>query len=418
MEKNRRNISEAPIDYEGPERMDPSIERKIVNKTTPYAEHPGLPELDRDIVEIISSKRFKQSVDNVRRFMGDTTSIQGPPQMVLMRLMQMAMGLFPKISQIESNNKEFLENLAVELVKREMAIPEGALQFDAKLVSNMMSSAEGMRGQSEEPSPDEVKDIFGEVNENADELEAFMDAMEKFDQQKAKRRFINALIGGASKKGHYMYQLVADELERIHPELIRLYGMSQSILDHLYWIYPEDMSLMMAASGEGQAGQSEIDTETDPPTVKARGITFPILLHELVKGVFEVLGTHGLPDDPRQAEMVMGSEDTVPAEIWDLRLGPIFWEKFTESYPDELFEEDKKFIQHYLFQRFSSLEPKKFFKLTKFILSGDPKGKQVLQIMVDEIIEELNKDDMDSRFGGNDDEDGDYDGPPLSGLGI
>lgn len=418
MAKNRKNISEAPIDYEGPERMDPSIERKIVNKTTPYAEHPGLPELDRDIVEIISSKRFKQSVDNVRRFMGDTTSIQGPPQMVLMRLMQMAMGLFPKISQIESNNKEFLENLAVELVKREMAIPEGALQFDAKLVSNMMSAAEGMRGQSEEPSPDEVKDIFGEANENADELEAFMDAMEKFDQQKAKRRFINALIGGASKKGHYMYQLVADELERIHPELIRLYGMSQSILDHLYWIYPEDMSSMMASSGEGQAGQSEIDTETDPPTVKARGITFPILLHELVKGVFEVLGTHGLPDDPRQAEMVMGSEDTLPAEIWDLRLGPIFWEKFTESYPDELFEEDKKFIQHYLFQRFSALEPKKFFKLTKFILSGDPKGKQVLQIMVDEIIEELNKDDMDSRFGGNDDEDGDYDGPPLSGLGI
>jgi hypothetical protein len=418
MAKNRKNISEAPIDYEGPERMDPSIERKITTKTTPYAEHPGLPELDRDIVEIISSKRFKQSVDNVRRFMGDTTSIQGPPQMVLMRLMQMAMGLFPRISQIESNNKEFLENLAVELVKREMAIPEGALQFDAKLVSNMMSAAEGMRGEGEQPSPDEIKDIFGEANENADELEAFMDAMEKFDQQKAKRRFINALIGGASKKGHYMYQLVADELERIHPELIRLYGMSQSILDHLYWIYPEDMSSMMASSGEGQAGQSEIDTETDPPTVKARGITFPILLHELVKGVFEVLGTHGLPDDPRQAEMVMSSEDTLPAEIWDLRLGPIFWEKFTESYPDELFEEDKKFIQHYLFQRFSALEPKKFFKLTKFILSGDPKGKQVLQIMVDEIIEELNKDDMDSRFGGNDDEDGDYDGPPLSGLGI
>jgi hypothetical protein len=317
------------------------------------------------------------------------------------------MRLFPKIASIEQNHKEFLEKLAVDLVVKEMAIPDGALQFDAKLESGMMSAAEGMRGESEEPSPDEIKDAFGSANENTDELEAFMDAMEQFDQQKAKRRFINALIGGASKKGHYMYQLVGEELNRLHPELVRLYGMSQSILDHLYWIYPESMSSGMAASGEGQAGQSEIDTETDPPTVKARGVTFPILIHELVKGVFEVLGTHGLPDDPRQAEMVIASQDTVPAEIWDLRLGPVFWEKFTEAYPDELFDEDKKYIQHYLFQRFSALDPKKFFKLTKFILSGDPKGKQVLQYMVDEIVEELNQQNRDSMFGSNDDEEDD-----------
>ena len=407
MAKYRRNINEAPIDYEGPERMDPSIEKKITDKTTPYAGHPGLPKLDRDVVEIISSQRFKQSVENVRRFMGDTSSIQGSPQQVLMKLMQSAMRLFPKIASIEQNHKEFLEKLAVDLVVKEMAIPDGALQFDAKLESGMMSAAEGMRGESEEPSPDEIKDAFGSANENADELEAFMDAMEQFDQQKAKRRFINALIGGASKKGHYMYQLVGEELNRLHPELVRLYGMSQSILDHLYWIYPESMSSGMAASGEGQAGQSEIDTETDPPTVKARGITFPILLHELVKGVFEVLGTHGLPDDPRQAEMVIASQDTVPAEIWDLRLGPIFWEKFTAAYPDELFDEDKKYIQHYLFQRFSALDPKKFFKLTKFILSGDPKGNQVLQIMVDEIVEELKQQDRDSMFGSNDDDEDD-----------
>ena len=69
--------------------------------------------------------------------------------------------------------------------------------------------------------------------------------------------------------------------------------------------------------------------------------------------------------------------------------------------------------------RFSSLTPEQFFKLSKFILSGDPKGKQVLQRMVDEIIEELKKQDFDSQFGDNDeDEDEDYEGPSLSDLGI
>jgi hypothetical protein len=69
--------------------------------------------------------------------------------------------------------------------------------------------------------------------------------------------------------------------------------------------------------------------------------------------------------------------------------------------------------------RFSSLTPKEFFKLSKFILSGDPKGKQVLQRMVDDIIEELKKQDFDSQFGDNDeDEDEDYEGPSLSDIGI
>ena len=54
----------------------------------------------------------------------------------------------------------------------------------------------------------------------------------------------------------------------------------------------------MAQSGQSIAGKEEIDPETDPPTIKARGITFPVLVHELVKGTMELLATQGLPDDP------------------------------------------------------------------------------------------------------------------------
>jgi hypothetical protein len=39
---------------------------------------------------------------------------------------------------------------------------------------------------------------------------------------------------------------------------------------------------------------------------------------------------------------LLGAEDTLPAEIWDSRLGPIFWEKFLESWPDKLFDDDMK----------------------------------------------------------------------------
>ncbi len=289
------------IDYEGPERMEPGIERKITSKSTPFAGHPAIPEGDKDFIEVISSKRFKDSVAKVRRFLGDTTPIQGSNPM--MGLMSMVMRGLQQTAAIESQNKETLENLAVELVKKELGIPEGSLQFDAQLIHRTMGSAEGMRTRAEEPSEEEVKDAFAKGEEHQEELMDFADEFEKFNLEKAKRRLINSLIQGAAFKGGHMYVLLNDELNAINPNLMNLYGVNQSLMEHLYWLYP-DME-QMVSSGGGQMGQSEVDNETDPPTVVARAATFPLLVHELVKGVYEVFGTHGLPDDPRQAEMVL-----------------------------------------------------------------------------------------------------------------
>lgn len=404
----RRAINEAPIDYEGPERMDPNIERKITGKETPFSKHPALPKGDRDFVELVSSKRFKDSVENVRRYLGTTAPLQG--RNPLMQLMMMAMQSLQQVGRVQFRHKEYLERLAVDLVKKELSIPEGAMQFDAKLVMGPLSAAEGMRQQPQEPSKEDVTQAF----QHQGDIEDFVDEFEKFNLEKAKRRFINSLIQGASKKGHYMFELVRDELDRLDPELANLYGVNQSLMDHLYWVMPDMEG--MAASGEGQIGQSEVDNETDPPTVRARAATFPLLVHELIKGVYDIFGTHGLPDDPKQAEMIMGSEDTLPAEIWDMRLGPIFWEKFQSAYPLELFDEDKRHIQHYLFMRFSKLPAEDFFKFAKAVLNGDPTGTQAIQRMVDEIVSDLKKQEYEDEASKWDDDD--LDDINLADLGL
>jgi hypothetical protein len=407
----KSSLREAPIDYEGPERMEPGIERKITSKQTPYHEHPAMPGGDKDFIEVVSSKRFKDSVDKVRRYLGDTTPLQG--RNPLMNLMGMVMGGLREISRIESQNKEYLENLAIDLVKKELGIPKGSLQFDAKLVHGGMSAAEGMRTEPQEPEEEEVEDAFKEAEEHTEDLLNFADAFEQFNLEKAKRRFINSLIQGAAFKGGHMYVLVGEELNRLDPQLLNLYGVTQSLMEHMYWIYPDMEG--MAGSGGGQMGQSEVDEETDPPTVKARAATFPLLIHELVKGVYEVFGTHGLPDDPKQQELVMNAEDTLPAEIWDSRLGPIFWEKFVATYPSELFEDDMKYIQHYLFMRFSKLDAKEFFRVAKLILNGDSQGTQFIQKMVDEIVKDLKKQDYEDSMPDGDDNLDDID---ISSLGF
>jgi len=389
-------LMEAPIDYEGPERMAGDVERKILSKQTPYSNFPAIPEMDQDFIELISSKRFKDSVDKVRMAMGDTRTIQG--ENALMQLMRTVGQAMQRLVMIQSQHKEVLEDLAVELVKNELGIPDGAMQFDAQLVMQAMGAAQGMQSEPEMPSEEEVEELMGDI--------------ETFNLERAKRRFINSLIQGAAFKGGHMYNMVRDEINDINPQLMNLYAVTQALMEHAYWIFP-DME-RMAGGGGGQMGQSEVDEETDPPTVKARAVTFPLLVHELVKGVYEIFGTHGLPDDPRQQEMILKSEDTLPSEIWDSRLGPIFWEKFVQTYPIELFDEDMKHIQHYLFMRFSALSAEEFMRVAKMILKGDPKGEKFIQGMVNEIVKELKEQDYKNAMGYDDEDDEDDDN--LSGI--
>ena len=411
----RKALNEAPIDYEGPERMDPSIERKILDKSTPYSKHPAMPKMSRDFVELISSKRFNDTVGKLRsaleRSVGSTRHLtSGNP---LMNLMMLVMQALRQSGSIETRHKEELETLAVDLVKKEMAIPPGSLQFDAKLMGMGQSeSTERMRRQAEEPSREEMMDAFKSAQEHENDVEAFLDAMDNFDRERAKRRMINALIGGAAKKGQYMYHMVSQRLNEIDPNLVELYGITTAIIDHLYWLYPEETLEAMSGQGGSEVGTSEIDNQTDPPTVKARGVNFPTLVHELVKGVYEVFGTHGLPDDPRQAEMIMGAEDTVPAEAWDLKLGPVFWELLQKSYPIEILtEDDMKHIQHYLFMRLSAIPAEEFFQLFKEVLEEKQSGKDKIQRMVNEIVRELEENDEE-------DEDEEEDDDILSQLGL
>jgi hypothetical protein len=127
---------------------------------------------------------------------------------------------------------------------------------------------------------------------------------------------------------------------------------------------------------------------------------FPILVHELYKGVMEYVSAHGLPSDPDMAQEVIGMEDTLPAEIWDLRLGPVIWEKFLEVYPDNFFDVDKqKRIKNYFYFKFVSLEAQEFLNLAKEILSGTQKGKDQVKKMIKDIVNQLKQEDYEDVSG-------------------
>jgi len=137
--KTRIKINEAPISYDGPERMSPDIQKSIEDKDTPFSDNPALDiDIDDDgtvstFEELIASKRFKDVVEKVKRYTGLTNIPQGMNG--LQQLMMMMAQAVQTVKSIENENKEYLENLAVDLVKKEMSLPENAFQFDVELTS-------------------------------------------------------------------------------------------------------------------------------------------------------------------------------------------------------------------------------------------------------------------------------------------
>jgi len=391
----KKKLNEAPpIDYgDGIERMSPDIESKLKSQDHPLGKHQAFPDVDKNGIpdnfeELIASQRFKDVVQKVK----DATGAENIDPQTLMSLQPMLMQAAQRVMQIESQNKQALENLAVDLVVGEMGIPEGDLQFDAKLGKPDTS---GMQMKPQKKKKKELEFPNFEMEDEAAKR------LQKLDLEKQKRRFINSLIQGSAKKAHYMYHLVNEKLNEINPDLVGLYSIVMSVNDLLYWVMP-NMEGMMGGGGAEQAmaGKEELDLETDPPTIKATGLMFPILVHELYKGVMEYISAHGLPSDPDMADEVIGGEDTLPAEVWDLRLGPVIWEKFLEVYPEDFFNTDEqKRIKNYFYFKFVSLEAEEFLKLAKEILSGSQEGKNQVKKMIDGIVNQLKQEDYEDASG-------------------
>ena len=169
-----------------------------------------------------------------------------------------------------------------------------------------------MISEPEELDDEEVQQQFGiNADEAEDDLENFMEAMEKFDIEKAKRRFINSLIQGASKKGHYMFHLVRRcNLDRIRSHnLLNLYGVLMSIADLTVLGYagPDDSCLLAGEVVKEYKVLRRLMTLLTPQLLGRRVYSSLYWFTNSSREFMRCWVQQGLPDDPKAAEMVMGS---------------------------------------------------------------------------------------------------------------
>lgn len=394
------NLQEMPMDFDTPDRPDQGLQDKLSQGDTPLKKIP-LPSTgdeNKNFQELLASERYKQVIAKVRQYTGVETPMVG--ERGVMPLAQMMMAAHNEIVQTESQHREALEQLAIELVMKEMGIPEGELQFDAKIV-----------GMGEIDQSNFNREV--EQQPNVDPVDVEQDLMSDLDgmtMEKAKRRLINNMIQGASKKGHYMYHMVADRIREItgSETLVNQYGVLMSVNDTLYWQLGDETMKMMMGGGGGEAmvgGKEEVDRNTDPPTIVARGINFPVLVHELIKGIMELFAIQGRPTDEEGNEDeeawsdIEGSEDTLEKEMWDLRLGPAIWDRIRKQFPEDILtDENKVELQNYLLVEIFKLPAKHFLVFMKEVLLGSENGQRLMNELMEGIDQMFKNEDYQSAI--------------------
>jgi hypothetical protein len=395
----RENLNEMPMDFDTQDRPHQDVQGKLASGDTPIKKVP-LPktgqEPNKNFQELLASERYKQVVSRVRQYTGVNTPMVGEGGGIG-QLSQMMMDAHNMIVQTEREHRGQLEQLAIELVMKEMGIPEGSVQFDAKIVGmGEVDMSDFNRDEQNQENPEEVDTEEMEVEEN------LMQDLETLDLERAKRRLINSMVQGSSKKGHYMYQLVPQRIQQItgSQDLVNQYGILMSVNDTLYWqLSDQTMQMMMSGGAGGAGGSEEVERDTEPPTIKARAINFPILVHELIKGMMELFSHQGEPEDKDLFQQVMQHEDTLEKEMWDLRLGPAIWDRIRNQFPDDILtDENKVEIQNYLLVEIFRLPARRFLTLMKEVISGSDTGKRLMQQIVDGINQKLNDQDYEETM--------------------
>lgn len=340
------------IDYQGrPERMDPNLERKLKDPEGLYSKNPALKKGTKDVQRLVSS-RFLKVAEKLRQVRG----LENLNPRVIQNIYMEEMAKLPVIMRIEDQHREDLENLSIQAAMDETEVPEGWVDIEARL-NRQPIDVSNFRYNPEEDEEEDEEEKKQKLAFQSFDVEDLTDA-EVLEIEKHKRNIINALIQGAAKKGHYLFQKpeVKAQLDAIDPRLYPAYLGIMAVNDMLYFTMEQAIE-MMSQTGQGVAGKVELDPEDDDEDesggeegqesesdtkILADGMIFPILCHEIIKGIEEAKGRHGLPQDAELRQKVQGQTDILSNEPMQLRIGPEIYEKLKWALPDEMYSESNK----------------------------------------------------------------------------
>jgi hypothetical protein len=319
--------------------------------------------------------------------------------------------------QLTSGKEEQLSKLATDLISSIYSdlLKRYEIELDIKLVQ-----------------PREVKNFMDEAEESEPDMESFREITdEDVKNEIHKRKIANLLIQGKAKgiKELLDSSIVQDGVREIFgergEEIITIWKRMADSADKLDWLAdPQQRARMMEINPEGFAGasyvawkpkeQSQEDGEEEykewtgeeseddmfdmemeelktTPVIKAVGVDFPMLLHETVKGIYELLSAPGLPEEESVAQTVLMNTG-LSDEPEDWKYGPRIAKDLTaflnqNERIDEIPNLREEFFRTLLDRE--TMETRDFLELVKGILTKTPEARAKVDSMIDDLINDL-----------------------------
>jgi len=359
----------------------------------------------------------------------------GDPRQVGGRMMQISQSSKSLIRGKEKEIEEFAEKIIKDVYSGFME----TVELDLQIVRDGMAVKEFMDEEDEKKKERNEKEKEKKEKEKKEKEPSVKKSTD--DQLKLeidKRKLANAITQGEAKNTKEIIRMpeCLDGLKRIlgdrngqelHRQLLEL----TELADKMDWIIPVQAKAdMMERMPQGMAGACSVDWQEEEeneeefqdlaqnvldqlqnseegddlnnmseeleelmssgkPIIRARGIDFVMLIHEAVKGIYELIASRGIPSDTTLASNVFLNTETFEDEAEDFRYGPpiaaalrdfINANRKTELYPN---------VREFVFGKMIEIPAEDFLSLMRGILKKTPDARIHIDRLIDEVVSEL-----------------------------
>lgn len=216
----------------------------------------------------------------------------------------------------------------------------------------------------------------------------------------SRRRIINGITQGAALKGAFSFYMFKEYIDDISEELVDKYG---ELLKNSFGIYDDEnaiaMMLSLLAQGHKMGGGSSKviineAEETGKITIKARAICFPMLVHEIIKGLYELVSLQGFTGNKEQNQQVVDKIDTLSNEPYDIKYGKFIYEALNDILADSKYNDPK--IREYFFTDVYKLSDNEFISFIENAINKKLTSYQAKWI--DDTLRSISLDLRDDEF--------------------
>jgi len=376
---------------------------------------------------------------------------QGDPRQVGGRMWELSQSTKSLIRGKEKEIEKFAEKIIKDVYSGFMSDVELDLQIvrDGMKVKEFMDEEDQKKKERNEKEKEKQKKKQKEKEKKQDKeqdssVKKSTDARLKLEIDK--RKLANAITQGEAKNTKEIIRMpqCLDGLkkilgdrngEQLHRELLEL----TELADKMDWIIPVQAKAdMMERMPQGMAGACSVDWQEEEkeeekeeenqdlaqnvldqlqneegsdlnnmsdelkdlmssgkPIIRARGVDFVMLIHEAVKGIYELIASRGIPNDAELASNIFLNTETFGDEAEDFRYGPpiaaalrdfVNANRKTNLYPN---------VREFVFGKMIELPAEEFLPLIKDILMKTPEARRQIDLFVDEVVSDFEEFDRE-----------------------